>query len=127
MSDALTVGKKLVQLCQAGKNMEAIESLYDPNIVSIEAGSPAGKSPRVDGIAGVKGKADWWHNNHEVHSGECKGPWPHGDRFIAYFKYDITAKTGPMAGKRFTMEETGLYTVKNGKVTQEEFFYNMGG
>ena len=127
MSDALTVGKKLVQLCQAGKNMEAIDTLYAPNIVSIEPFAPPPRQARMEGIAAVKGKAEWWHNNHEIHSGECKGPWPHGDRFIAFFKYDITAKTGPMAGKRFTMEETGLYTVKNGKVTQEEFFYNMGG
>jgi ketosteroid isomerase-like protein len=32
-----------------------------------------------------------------------------------------------MAGKRFTMEETALYTVKGGKIVQEEFFYSMGG
>jgi hypothetical protein len=126
MSTTFEIGKKLVQLCQAGKNMEAIDTLYAPNIVSIEAGSPDGKSPRTDGIAGVKGKSEWWVNNHEVHSGECKGPWPHGDRFAVYFKYDVTPKSGPMKGKRFVMEETALYTVKNDKIVQEEFFYHMG-
>jgi SnoaL-like domain len=126
MSDALTVGKKLVQLCQAGKGAEAIETLYAPNIVSVEPFAPPGKEARMDGIAAVKGKNKWWYENHEVHSGEVKGPWPHGDRFAVYFKYDVTPKAGPMAGKRFTMEETGLYTVKNGKVVQEEFFYHMG-
>jgi hypothetical protein len=115
-----------VAFCKEGKHIEAIEALYAPNIVSIEAQSPPGKPARMDGITAVKGKAEWWTNNHEVHSGEVKGPWPHGDKFIVYFNFDVTPKSGPMAGKRFKMEETGLYTVKNDKVVQEEFFYHMG-
>jgi ketosteroid isomerase-like protein len=41
------------------------------------------------------------------------------------FKFDVTAKSGPMAGKRFVMDEAALYTVKDGKVVHEEFFYSM--
>jgi ketosteroid isomerase-like protein len=126
MSDAIAVGKKLVALCNEGKNAEAMEELYHPDIVSIEAGAPGGQSPRVDGMAAVRAKSEWWVANHEVHSGIAEGPFPHGDRFIVRFKYDVTAKAGPMAGKRFVMDEAGLYTVKDGKVTHEEFFYSMG-
>lgn len=126
MSDTLAVGKKLVELCKAGKNAEAIDTLYSPDIVSIEAGAPPGGSARSEGLAAVKGKSEWWANNHEVHSGEAVGPFPNGDRFIVRFTYDVTAKAGPMAGKRFTMDEAGLYTVKDGKVVEEEFFYSMG-
>ena len=43
------------------------------------------------------------------------------------FTFEVTPKTGPMAGKRMTMDESALYTVKDGKVVQEEFFYNMEG
>jgi hypothetical protein len=103
MSNAMEVGKKLVELCRQGKNMEAINTLYGPNIVSIEA-----------------------HSMPSMHSGKAEGPWPHGDRFIVRFTYDVTPKTGPMAGKRFTMDEAALYTVKDGKVVHEEFFYSMG-
>jgi hypothetical protein len=28
--------------------------------------------------------------------------------------------------KRLTMDETGLYTVHNGTIVKEEFFYSMG-
>jgi len=28
-------------------------------------------------------------------------------------------------GKRMSMDETGLYTVQNGKIVKEEFFYSM--
>lgn len=55
-----------------------------------------------------------------------EGPYPHGDRFIAHFKMEVTAKNGPMAGKRMVMDEAALYTVKDGKIIHEEFFYAMG-
>lgn len=125
MSDTLAVGKKLVELCRQGKATEAIDTLYSPNIVSVEPVSSGNMPARMEGIKAVKGKAEWWEANHEVHKAEAEGPYPHGDRFIVHFKYDITAKAGPMAGKRMTMDETGLYTVKDGKVTHEEFFYSM--
>jgi hypothetical protein len=124
-SSTLEVGKKLVDLCRQGKAKQAIETLYDPKIVSVEAQGGPNFSQRMEGIAAVKGKAEWWEANHEVHKAEANGPWPHGDRFIVHFKYEVTAKSGPMAGKRFTMEEGALYTVKNDKVVQEEFFYSM--
>ncbi len=128
MSDTLAVGKKLVELCREGKNMEAIDTLYSHHIVSVEAAAGGPTMPqRMEGIEAVKGKATWWEANHTVHKAEADGPFPHGDRFIVRFKYDVTAKSGPMAGKRFPMDEAALYTVKDGKITQEEFFYSMGG
>jgi hypothetical protein len=126
MSETLAVGKKLVEFCKEGKHVEAIDALYSQEIVSVEAGAPPGGSARSEGLAAIKGKGEWWVANHEVHKAEVEGPFPHGDRFIVRFKYDVTAKAGPMAGKRFTMDEAGLYTVKDGKVTHEEFFYSMG-
>lgn len=126
MNETLEVGKKLVDLCRQGKNMEAVDSLYSPAIVSIEAAASPSGPARTEGIESVKGKNDWWMKNHEVHSAEAEGPWPHGDRFIVRFKYDVTAKAGPMAGQRMALDETALYTVKDGKIAQEEFFYDMG-
>jgi hypothetical protein len=122
----MEVGKKLVELCRQGKAHEAIETLYDPKIVSVEAHAGPSMPQRIEGIKAVKEKAEWWEKNHEVHKGEAEGPWPHGERFIVHFKYDVTAKAGPMAGKRMTLDEAALYTVKNGKVVHEEFFYHMG-
>ncbi len=126
MSDTLAVGKQLVDLCRQGKNMEAIDTLYSDDIVSIEVTGGPDMPARTEGIAAIKGKAEWWVANHEVHKAEVDGPYPHGDRFIVVFKYDVTAKAGPMAGKSFSMHEAGLYTVKDGKVAEEEFFYSMG-
>lgn len=125
MNETLDIGKKLVDLCRVGKNTEAVDQLYSPDIVSIEAMGGPGMPQRQEGLAAIKAKNEWWIANHEVHSGSAEGPYPNGDRFVVHFKYDVTPKAGPMAGKRMNMDETGLYTVKDGKITQEEFFYSM--
>ena len=119
----MEIGKELVSLCQQGKNQEAIDKLYSPNIVSIEAAAMPNLGQTQKGIEAIKGKNAWWVENHEVHGGEVKGPFPNGDQFIVHFKYDVTPKH---TGQRMTIEEMGLYTVDKGKITKEEFFYTMG-
>jgi hypothetical protein len=126
MDKTFETGKKLVELCKAGKHLDAINTLYAPNIVSIEAMASPQMPQRIEGIKAVREKGEWWEKNHEIHGGSVDGPWPHGDRFIVRFNYDVTAKGGPMKGKRMKLDETALYTVKDGKVVQEEFFYHMG-
>jgi len=121
--NALEVGKKLVELCQQGKNDQAIETLYSPDIVAIEAGAPPGQSPETRGLAGIKAKSAWWNENHIIHSATTLGPFPNGDRFAVHFTYDITAKH--MGNKRMVMDEIAVYTVKDGKIVREEFFYAM--
>ncbi|MEQ1535746.1 MAG: nuclear transport factor 2 family protein [Burkholderiaceae bacterium] len=121
--NTLEIGKKLVELCRAGKNEEAVNTLFSADIVSVEAGGPPGQDPTTKGIAGVLGKGKWWMDNHTVHDAKAEGPWPHGDRFIVRFTYDVTFKP---ENKRFVMDEAALYTVANGKVVKEEFFYSMG-
>jgi hypothetical protein len=118
----LELGTKLVELCKAGNNHQALETLYSPDVVSVEAGAPPGKDRETRGLAGVIGKSKWWTENHEIHSHSVAGPWPHDDRFIVQFTYDVTFKP---ASKRFTMAEAALYTVKDGKIVREEFFYTM--
>jgi ketosteroid isomerase-like protein len=122
----MRVGAELVDLCRQGRAVDAIETLYSPRVVSIEAAATPAMPERVEGLPAVRGKTEWWERNHEVHRTEVEGPWPHGDRFIVRFKFDVTAKDGPMAGQRMELDETGLYTVADGKIVHEEFFYNMG-
>ena len=120
---ALEVGKKLVELCQKGQNLIAIETLYSPNIVSVEAMDMPGMPAEMRGMEAIVGKNKWWMDNHEVHSASCEGPFPHGDRFIVRFTYDVTNKPSQ---KRMLMDEMALYAVENDKIVREEFFYVTG-
>ena len=126
-SPVLDIANELADLCRQGKNMEAIEKLYSSDIVSIEVCDMPEMPARMEGIEAIKGKNQWWTEHHEVHGGDVKGPFPHGNRFILLFDYDVTAKSGPMAGQRMQMQEVGLYTVADGKISQEEFFYDISG
>lgn len=121
--NTLEVGKKLVEMCQSGQNMQAIEQLYSPDVVSVEAQSMPNMPAEMRGIQAVIGKGKWWNENHVVHSSTCKGPFPNGDRFACVFTFDVTNKP---SNQRFQMEEVALYTVKDGKIVREEFFY-VGG
>ena len=116
------IANKLVALCKAGK-FEDAKALYAPDAVSVEAGAPPGQAREAVGLPAIQAKSEWWVANHEVHSMQVAGPWPHDDRFIVGFKIDVTMKP---TSHRFTMEEMALYTVKDGKIVREEFFYSMG-
>jgi ketosteroid isomerase-like protein len=71
----------------------------------------------------VRGKNERWGEIHEVHSADIQGPYPHGvDRFAVRFDYDVTNKP---SGRRMRMDEVGLFTVDDGKIVKEEFFYDM--
>jgi hypothetical protein len=118
----LEVGKKLVEMCSAGKMDDAAEELYSADISSLEAGGPPGQSREVQGMKGIRAKGQWWTENHIVHSSSVEGPWPCDNQFIVKFKFDITHKP---TNKRFVMEEAALYTVQNGKIVAEKFFYAM--
>jgi ketosteroid isomerase-like protein len=119
----MDIAKKYVELCSTHQNQTIIETLFSPDIVSVEAGAPPGKSAEVKGAKAVAEKGKEWMNNHEVHSAKIEGPWPNGDRFIVRFTYDVTNKP---SGQRFVLDETALFTVANGKIVREEFFYAMG-
>ena len=124
MTTSYEVGKKLVELCQAHKNLEAIDTLYAKDIVSVEAAQFPGMQQEVVGLEGVRAKGVQWGQDNEVHGGSTEGPWPHGDRFIVRFTYDVTNKP---SGQRRKLDETALFTVVGGKIVREEFFYPVPG
>ena len=124
-ADTMKVANKLVDLCRRGRYVDAIKTLYSDKTVSIEPCAMGDMPARTEGIDNILNKSKQFFECNEVHGGEIEGPWPHGNRFIVYFKMDITPKQGPMAGNRMTTEEAALYTVADGKVVHEEFFYSM--
>jgi ketosteroid isomerase-like protein len=117
------IANELVTLCREGRNMEAIEKFYAPNIVSVESGGPPGVQRDMSGLDAIKGKNAWWYENNEVHSAEANGPFvSDGNRFAVEYIYDTTFKP---TGNRAVMREMALYTVEDGRIVHEHFFYNM--
>ena len=126
MDDTKTVGHKLVDFCRDGLNLEAIASLYSPDIVSVEAMGNADWPAEMHGIDAVVDKNKRWFASNEIHHASAEGPYPHGNRFAVIYHYETTATDGPRKGQRMKFDEVALYTVKDGKIVREEFFYDMG-
>ena len=112
------VATDIVKLCQAGKFAEAGEKYWADEVVSLEP--QGGPMQETRGKDAVRGKSEWWENNHEIHSAQAEGPYINGDQFTVRFTMDMTDK---QTGKRQTVQEIGLYTIKNDKIVEERFFY----
>ncbi|MEM1424749.1 MAG: nuclear transport factor 2 family protein [Planctomycetota bacterium] len=128
-TDTMSVATRLVELCRERKHLEAIDELYHRDVVSVEAVSAPGEARETRGHANVRAKTEWWLDAHELHSDTIEGPFPHGDdRFALVTTCEMSAKEGPHAGARTTMHEVGVYTIDDGRIVREEYFYaNPGG
>ena len=112
------VAEKVVELVRKQAWYEAFDTLYDKDIVSVEAFSMGGGPTETRGKEGVRGKIDWWVNAMEVHSFKASEPFVGHDRFVVQYDADVTDKKSK---QRRQMSEVGVYTVKNGKIVREEF------
>ena len=117
------VAKKVVELVRKQAWLEALNTLYDKNIVSVEARTNDGSSPEKRGMEEVRGKVDWWVDAMEVHSFKASAPFVAHDRFVVQYDADVTDKGSK---KRFQLSEVGVYTVKDGKIVREEFLPLVG-
>jgi len=117
------IAKRYVALCQQGKFDACLDELYAKSAVSVEAAMPPGVDRTAKGLDAIKAKGKDWQESHTVHSAEVTGPFPNENRFAVRFLFDVTDKP---SGKRTKMDEVGLFTIENGKITREEFFYPTG-
>jgi ABC-type transporter Mla MlaB component len=67
-------------------------------------------------------KSERWQAKNTIGGEKVRGPFfndPH--RFAVHFTFDVTSKA---TGQRITLEEVGVYAVKDDKITREQFFYD---
>ena len=115
------VANELVSLCREGRNLEAIDGFYANDVISIESVGDETMPARMQGIDAVRGKNQWWFDNHDLHAQTVVGPYVGEGQFAVHYTFDVTHKP---SGRRVNMSEMALYTVKDGKVVAEQFFYN---
>jgi hypothetical protein len=118
------VAQELAELCRQGRNLDAIAQLYSPAIVSVEPVGSAEMPAEMHGIDAIRGKNEWWLQNHDIHAASVKGPYLGEHEFVLYFDFDVTFKP---TGQRMQMQELAHYAVQDGKIVREQFFYHMPG
>ena|SRR5258707_3078484 len=119
--NAREVANRLVQLCREGKDIDAINELYDDNIVSLEPeGSPmTGKTVGKEAV--LESTNRWYSSVEQLHSVHISDPIVSGNFFACTMNFDITFK----GQDRNAMGELCVYEVKDGRIVTSQFFYNM--
>lgn len=94
-----------------------MRTMYASDIVSVE-----GDGKETAGQAPVIQKSERWQAANTLHGEKVRGPFFSGPgEFAVHFTFEVTPKA---TGKRITLEEVGVYTVKGDKITREQFFYD---
>jgi ketosteroid isomerase-like protein len=119
-----TVAEELVGLCRAGRNLDAIAKLYSPKIVSVEPVGSDTMPAEMSGIDTIRQKNASWYDTYEVNAVDVQGPFLGDQQFAVRYEFDTTAKE---TGQRNRMTEMALYTVEDGKIVREEFYYHAPG
>jgi ketosteroid isomerase-like protein len=122
-----TVASRFVELCNQGKNFEVMETMYAPDIVSVEASGVevSGKEPVIE-------KSRRWAAVNEIHGEKVLGPYydtatgaadRSAGQFAVHFSFEVTPKA---TGRRVRLDEIGVYTVRDDKIVREQFYFEGG-
>lgn len=115
------VAHRLVELCRKGMFNEAQDELYADDAASIEPkGSPF---PPAHGRDALREKSKRFEESVEaIHGVTVSDPVVAGNYFTCAMTLDMTQK----GAARAQFAEICLFKVRDGKVVQEEFFYDLG-
>jgi hypothetical protein len=118
------IAKRLVELCRQGEYEQAQTELYADDAVSIEpANLPPGALGNATGLPAILEKGHKFHAMLEaVHGGNVSDAVIAGNWFSISMTLDVTMK----GRGRVQMSEICVYHVRNGKIAQEQFFYDVG-
>lgn len=113
------IAKRLVALCREAKWESAQKELFAPDAISIEPYAGHGFEKETRGLPAIVEKGKKFDAMIEkLHSLEVSEPLCAESSFTCRMAMDVTMKGQP----RMQMKEICLYTVKDGKVTSEQFF-----
>jgi hypothetical protein len=110
------------ELVNQRKFIETQDDLYHKDVVCQESEKAASMGMPIftNGLEAVKAKGVARRSLMEtVHSYACSEPIVAGDFFSVTLKQEVTFKGKPT----ITLEEIGVFHVKDGKIIKEQFFY----
>lgn len=113
------IANRLVELCRQGDYNTCYDELFHVDVTTIgPAGSQEGT--QTTGIDALKAKGEQFNAMfEEMHSGFTDDAIVAGNVFAVKMGYDATMK----GGKRVQEDELVVYTVKEGKIVSEQYFY----
>lgn len=121
--DVERIAQALVENCRNDNARDNIDAFYADDAVSVEPSAQPGDEREKKGIAAIHGKHDFWEQAMEPLENVVEGPFYDGSgRFSVIFRFKVKERA---SGVVIAMDEVALYTVKDGKIVREEFFYGL--
>jgi hypothetical protein len=115
------IARRLVEMCRKGMFNEAQDELFADDAASIEPeGSPF---PPARGRAALREKSKQFEASLEaIHGITVSDPVVAGNYFSCAMTLDMTQK----GSARTQFSEICVFKVRNGKIVNEQFFYDLG-
>jgi hypothetical protein len=116
--DTTQIAARLKELCSKGEFEAALNELFSPDALSIEAYAGNGFDKETKGLPAIKKKGELWNSMvEEFHGSSISEPIIADNSFALSMSIDVTMK----GRGRSKMTELCLYKVKDGKIISEEF------
>ncbi|HVY74367.1 MAG TPA: nuclear transport factor 2 family protein [Puia sp.] len=114
------IASRLHSYCSAGKFKEALKDLFARDAVSIEPDNTPGFDKETKGLDAMLKKSEQFDSMvDQVHGIKASQPVVAGNAIAMSLDMDVTMK----GRGRTNMAEVCVYTVKDGKIVREEFFW----
>ena len=116
------VARDFTAMLRLGQFEAAGARFWADDITSIEpADLPDGIEAFVHGIDAARAKSRAWFAASRIEDLSIDGPFITGDQFALFMDMVIVSRA---SGEGQPFDEIALYTVRNGQITEERYFYD---
>ena len=122
MPTTADVARAYTALLLAGEFAAAGERFWAADIKSIEPRNlPSGSAAEAIGIAAARGKTARWFQAQRIDDLTIDGPFVTGNQFALFMDMMITNRA---SGNSQPFTEIAIFTVRDGRITEERIFYD---
>ena len=122
MASITDVARDFTDMLRQGQFVAARERFWASDVRSIEPHDlPDGIAAEVSGIEAARVKTVRWFGTRQVHDLSIDGPFVTGNQFALFLDMMI-ADLPSGADRPFT--EIAIFTVRDGRIIEERFFYD---
>lgn len=122
MANVHDIARDFTDMLRQGQFVAARERFWAADVRSIEPQDlPDGIAAEVSGIAAALAKTIRWFGSRHVHDLSIDGPFVTGNQFALFLDMMIA---GQPSGTDQPFTEIAIFTVRDGRIIEERFFYD---
>jgi hypothetical protein len=122
MQSLAEIASEYAALMAAGKALAAAEKYWASDIVALEPAKSESNGPAIAiGKPAALARLTRWLDANAMSELLIDGPFITGDQFALFIDMEIIRS---VTGKREPFSEIATYTVRDGKIVEERFFYD---